>query len=291
MVWEHFNGPIQEGTFVEHIDGDFQNCRICNLKLHTNPPIDDFVYVGDGIYYEKATGKPWSNRGHDGKFFPLNTFNHCGYYILQVREEHSTAPRKTVNWHRYIWEHFKGPIPYGMQIDHINRNRKDNRIENLRCVERYVNAINSTVSSVSSIGFKGVFKSHSKRGKFCATIHPRRENIYIGYSYDSPFEAARAYDEEASKHEGYATNKDLGLYVDDYDDRGYKFRPVKIHDHWTIVNANHKLMIEAKFDSAEEAWEKFVESCNTKIRTYQTALDSALETIKNIEEENVECAT
>ena len=36
--------------------------------------------------------------------------------------------------HRVIWEMHNGPIPEDRCIDHINRDKKDNRIENLRCV-------------------------------------------------------------------------------------------------------------------------------------------------------------
>ena len=34
--------------------------------------------------------------------------------------------------HRAVWEFYNGPKPNGMVIDHINRDRSDNRIENLR---------------------------------------------------------------------------------------------------------------------------------------------------------------
>ena len=36
--------------------------------------------------------------------------------------------------HRIIYETFVGPIPDGMEIDHINAIRDDNRLENLRLV-------------------------------------------------------------------------------------------------------------------------------------------------------------
>lgn len=36
--------------------------------------------------------------------------------------------------HRLVWEAFNGPIPEGMEIDHINTIRDDNRLVNLRCV-------------------------------------------------------------------------------------------------------------------------------------------------------------
>src|SRR6185295_2429709 len=44
--------------------------------------------------------------------------------------------------HKLIWVTFNGPIPKGMEIDHINRNKFDNRLENLRLVTRSVNAAN-----------------------------------------------------------------------------------------------------------------------------------------------------
>lgn len=36
--------------------------------------------------------------------------------------------------HRVIWETMIGEIPAGYQLDHINTNTTDNRLENLRCV-------------------------------------------------------------------------------------------------------------------------------------------------------------
>ena len=45
--------------------------------------------------------------------------------------------------HRLIAEAFIGPIPDGYEIDHINRNRADNRISNLRIVTRSENNRNT----------------------------------------------------------------------------------------------------------------------------------------------------
>lgn len=44
--------------------------------------------------------------------------------------------------HRVIFEMFHGPIPEGYEIDHINRNSLDNRIENLRPVPPSLNKQN-----------------------------------------------------------------------------------------------------------------------------------------------------
>ena len=45
-----------------------------------------------------------------------------------------TINKKDVYVHRLVWETFNGEIPKGMEIDHINTVRTDNRLENLRLV-------------------------------------------------------------------------------------------------------------------------------------------------------------
>ena len=44
--------------------------------------------------------------------------------------------------HIVIWEMHNGKVPKGLELDHINRNRGDDRIENLRAVTRSVNQHN-----------------------------------------------------------------------------------------------------------------------------------------------------
>lgn len=49
--------------------------------------------------------------------------------------------RKTVSVmaHRIVWEWFMGPIPDGLQINHINLNKQDNRLSNLEVVTQAAN--------------------------------------------------------------------------------------------------------------------------------------------------------
>ena len=84
--------------------------------------------------------------------------------------------------HRIIWEMHNGPIPEGMQIDHINHVRDDNRIENLRLVSHKTNHRNRTMQSNNSSGVTGV-SWMSKINKWRAQIMVNQVTISLG-DYD-----------------------------------------------------------------------------------------------------------
>jgi hypothetical protein len=92
--------------------------------------------------------------------------------------------------HRLAWEYAHGEIPEGMQIDHINGIRDDNRIENLRLATPTVNRQNLRKAlSNSSSGFLGVSPS---RGKWRSRIKVSGKFIHLGV-YNTPEEAHEAY--------------------------------------------------------------------------------------------------
>lgn len=65
----------------------------------------------------------------------VGTKHHTGYIAIIHKGKFKLG-------HRVIWEMLKGDIPDGLEIDHINRIRDDNRIENLRLVTRLENMHN-----------------------------------------------------------------------------------------------------------------------------------------------------
>jgi hypothetical protein len=50
--------------------------------------------------------------------------------------------------HRIVWIMHHGDIPIGLEIDHINLTRNDNRIENLRAVSRSENMRHTTSRNI-----------------------------------------------------------------------------------------------------------------------------------------------
>ena len=58
--------------------------------------------------------------------------------------------------HRILWEMANGPIPEGMQIDHIDRNKGNNSRTNLRLVTHSQNMHNRALFHSTKSGAKGV---------------------------------------------------------------------------------------------------------------------------------------
>lgn len=64
--------------------------------------------------------------------------------------------------HRLIYEHFFGNIPDGMVIDHIDRDRSNNRLSNLRLLSLSMNGRNKSKYKNNKSGVTGVMFSPSE---------------------------------------------------------------------------------------------------------------------------------
>ena len=108
----------------------------------SNRKIEDQVKYEDGKLY-------WVNprkKSLIGK--ECGCVNSKGYRVISFHKKSKLV-------HHVVWYLHKGSWPdTSMDIDHINRNKQDNRIENLRQVSRRINALNNKAENVSLKGNK-----------------------------------------------------------------------------------------------------------------------------------------
>ncbi len=78
--------------------------------------------------------------------------------------------------------------PKDMEIDHINRNKLDNRRENLRICTQQQNLQNKGILKNNTSGYTGVYK---RNNKWCARININKKQINLG-TFDTFEEAKQA---------------------------------------------------------------------------------------------------
>ena len=117
-----------------------------------------------------------------------------GYFVIRYNGKPYRA-------HHIAWFLTYGVWPDG-DIDHINGNRSDNRIANLRDVSHSVNLQNQRKpQSKNSSGFLGVSRNKAE-GKWKATIQTNGKQKHLGY-FDDPTIAHNAYlTAKRNMHEG-----------------------------------------------------------------------------------------
>jgi DNA-cytosine methyltransferase len=93
------------------------------------------------IWADKETGKIYSltQRGRKGEKIELMGSNLNGY---KVHKLYINGSKYMIRAHQIMWFIHEGKIPQGLCIDHINRDKQDNRLSNLRLVTYQENSIN-----------------------------------------------------------------------------------------------------------------------------------------------------
>ena len=128
------------------------------------------------------------------------TIDDKGYRRILFRFEKDRTFK--IRCHRLAWFIVHGVIPTG-EIDHINQNKLDNRIANLRDVPKELNQRNGTRKGNNTSGVTGV-AWHKQRKKWCAQCNVLGVHYHIGL-FDNIDEADKAVREFRAKH-GFTEN-------------------------------------------------------------------------------------
>jgi len=100
---------------------------------------------------------------------------------------HVKVEGKSYKVHRIVWLLVYGELPDN-QIDHINGNTLDNRIENLRAVDNITNSMNRSIQSNNSSGYHGINQLPSGNWRVRINVNRKRINVGTFESFDEALE-------------------------------------------------------------------------------------------------------
>lgn len=164
---------------------DYNYCEIILYDKNNIPVTSTIIDIDD---YDKVKDYKWGYSQHDGYVYNST-------YKLRL--------------HRLIMDYYD----HDMVVDHKNRNRLDNRKDNLRIVPPRINAINSKTRFDSTSGLNGVSYDR-KMNKYESHIGINNKKIHLGYHETK--EEAYITRQQADFKYGYAQIKGSPiLYIPD----------------------------------------------------------------------------
>ena len=112
-----------------------------------------------------------------------------------MSDKYAQSSRPEIKLHHFILDN----IPKGYEVDHVNRDKLDNRKSNLRLATRGQNARNMELP-LGRVRFRGV-RWHKRNKKFESRIEYRGKRFHLGY-FKIAEDAAKAYNRKAAELHG-----------------------------------------------------------------------------------------
>ena len=134
-------------------------------------------------HYDRVAGYQWhiSNRGYVVR----------SEYIGLVDDK---SKSKKISLHQLIIGKKKGRL-----VDHINRDKLDNRCDNLRHVTPQENVYNRKYKTTSK--YKGVTKSGRVKNPWTVAVYFNKSRKFIG-NFETPEKAAKEYNKAVKDYHG-----------------------------------------------------------------------------------------
>lgn len=152
----------------------------CNSTLTAERLRELFTYNPEtGVFTNRISRSPRAMSG-----MVAGSRNEHGYLVIRI----DWAIYKA---HRLAWLYIYGVWPLGL-LDHKNRIKDDNRIDNLRSADKTINGQNKIAAQANNkLGLLGVTLHFD--GHYRATIQHDNKQRHIGL-YDTAEEASAAYE-------------------------------------------------------------------------------------------------
>ena len=162
------------------------------MTLHPIPKLNN-------LYFVTKCGKVWSNNykntGKGNWLKPI--IGKRGYYTVAIN-------RKKIPVHRLMAMTFFDEFKPDCIVDHIDQNKTNNQIKNLRITDKKGNSNNRSLQSNNTSGYRGVSWDKNMK-KWVAYIKNEGKMIRIGY-YATAKEASIKRNEKAIElHGDFAT--------------------------------------------------------------------------------------
>jgi len=154
------------------------------------------------LRYDHKTGelfwKPRGDKRWDARYANAlaGSLNDAGYVNVSITIDGCSLAYRA---HRISWLLYYGTDPGTYQIDHIDGNRRNNCIKNLRLA-------NSSLNVQAAAPAKR-FSFRTKRGKYISTISVYKKNIHLG-DFDTEEQARAAYESAIQRYKPVYTFTD-----------------------------------------------------------------------------------
>lgn len=131
------------------------------------------IALEKGFTYDSITGKIYNIKGRE-----IKCFNSRGYIVINIS---SNKKRFHLYGHQFAWYYVYNEIVDC--IDHIDRDKSNNSISNLRSITQKYNTYNSSC--------KGYTYSN-RDNTYYSSIHVNNKRIHLG-SFNNETDARKAY--------------------------------------------------------------------------------------------------
>ena len=143
------------------------------------------------MYFFQVNGATATGILPNGESFIINTVDiplveH--FYWQKGKEGYIASNRSGIKLHRLI----AGVSDRNVMVDHINRDRKDCRRENLRVISPFGNSCNHKLFGTNKTGYTGVYYSRHS-GRYEVKVGYNNKRIRLGTSKDDLITLAQMY--------------------------------------------------------------------------------------------------